>query len=59
MDTMYGLETAGETSIREFLEDLIPIRKIKSFMISVFRILENMISQLKFNKWLMKVEDPR
>ena len=59
MDTMYGLETAEETSIQELREDLILINKKKNIMILVFRILESMIFLLKFNKLLMKVEDKK
>ena len=59
MDTMYGLETAEETSIQELREDLILINKKNNIMILVFRILESMIFLLKFNKLLMKVEDKK
>lgn len=59
MDTMYGLETAEETSIQELREDLILINKKNYIMILVFRILESMIFLLKFNKLLMKVEDKK
>jgi hypothetical protein len=59
MDTMYGLETAEETSIQELREDLILINKKNNIMILVFRILESMIFLVKFNKLLMKVEDKK
>ena len=51
MDMMFGSETAEETSTQELIKLSIQIEIKKPFLIIAFKILEIMISQLKFNKW--------
>jgi len=56
---MSGWVTTEETNIQDAILILILIKILKNFLISAFKILVNMISLLKFKKWLMNQEDQK
>lgn len=56
---MSGWVTTEETNIQDAMLILILIKILKNFLILAFKILVNMISLLKFKKWLMNQEDQK